>query len=43
MTATGFVATHCLSPDEARCTTGAALDVDGGCAMDGSPPGKRYQ
>jgi NAD(P)-dependent dehydrogenase (short-subunit alcohol dehydrogenase family) len=32
-----------LASDEARYTTGAALDVDGGYAMDGSLPGMRYE
>ncbi|MCW2900069.1 MAG: Glucose 1-dehydrogenase/3-oxoacyl-[acyl-carrier protein] reductase, partial [Streptosporangiaceae bacterium] len=32
-----------LASDEARYTTGAALDVDGGYSMDGSLPGRRYQ
>ena len=28
---------------EARRTTGAVLDVDGCCSMNGSLPGRRYQ
>jgi NAD(P)-dependent dehydrogenase (short-subunit alcohol dehydrogenase family) len=31
-----------LASDEARYTTGACLDVDGGYAMDGSLPGRAY-
>lgn len=31
-----------LASDEARYTTGACLDVDGGYAMDGSLPGEAY-
>jgi NAD(P)-dependent dehydrogenase (short-subunit alcohol dehydrogenase family) len=31
-----------LASDEARYTTGACLDVDGGYGMDGSLPGTAY-